>query len=134
MKSLIIAIVLVAILAVPVCADFTWDSLIPTETSAVLLTANGLGRAGITATYPLGEVYGFNPYLDVILANNGDSGLGVSVGLEPVGEWLSFDKNAPELQYIISRLAVGTTVLNSGETLDAGLYWKLKLVEVKFGG
>lgn len=132
MKKFIVIACLIACFVAPASADLTWNSLVPSETSAVVFTANGLGRAGITASYDIGNVYGFNPYLDFLLANNGDSGVGISVGLSPIGKLAGFDENAPIIHSLISRIAVGTSLFQSGESFDAGIYWRLRIINVKF--
>jgi len=109
-----------------------WTDLVPQSGGVCMVTANGVGRAALTFTVPVVDKGDWKVDVDMMLANSGDSGVGVCVGLDPLATLIEADDWGPMIDTLLRRVSVGTAVMNSGELWDAGIYWKLKLTEWKF--
>lgn len=127
-----VGVTILLIISAPPSQAMDWDDLVPETGGVCMVTANGLGRAALTGSYSLHDEGDWRVDLDLMLANDGSSGAGISVALTPLAELLELRDRAPFVAELADRTSVGAALLHSGQTFDAGLYWKLALKEWRF--
>ena len=127
-----VGVTILLILSAPPSQAMDWNDLVPETGGVCMVTANGLGRAALTGSYSLHDDGDWRVDLDLMLANDGSSGAGISVALTPLATLLELRDRAPFVAELADRTSVGAALLHSGQTFDAGLYWKLALREWRF--